>query len=137
MREKREESFDVYKKKGDEVYRKSIQERNPEKIEKFLDKASDFYKLARAHSVGKIDREKANNLLRGVKNDLLLRRGYLRRETLLGLFLASFLLSLFFLSPNLTGNIIGSISYSDSGILGIFFFICSLVCAFVYCRKKR
>lgn len=71
------------------------------------------------------------------RNELLKsHRNYLETRFLLPLFIFSFLASLLFLSPNITGNAIGSLSYADSGFLGILFFVCSLVCVFLYCRKK-
>jgi hypothetical protein len=53
-----------------------------------------------------------------------------------GSFILSFLVSLFFLSPNLTGNAIGNLSENSSGIISFGFFIFGLVLALVYFIRK-
>ena len=50
--------------------------------------------------------------------------------------IAGFIISLFFLSINFTGAVVGSVK-NDFSILGILFFLCGLVGAFVYARNKR
>jgi hypothetical protein len=50
--------------------------------------------------------------------------------------IVGFLGAIFFLSPNLTGNVIGSLNQTSSNWVGAVFFIVGLVGAFIYFRKR-
>jgi len=45
-------------------------------------------------------------------------------------------ISLFFVTSNLTGNVIAGLNQNNSRFIGICFFICGLIFAFIYSKKK-
>ena len=51
--------------------------------------------------------------------------------------IASLFSGLFFLSPNITGNVIGNSQLSGSNILGAIFLFLGLFCALVYFRMRN
>ncbi len=60
------------------------------------------------------------------------------QKRLFGLLSITALLIAFVLvSFNLTGNVIGNISLNDTRWIGVCFFLCGLVLAFIYLRKKK
>ena len=72
-----------------------------------------------------------------INNALLIAQGSLMKKVSVFLFLATFLLSLFFISPIMTGNIIGNMTHGNSNNIGILFFVCSLVCLFFVLELKK
>ena len=48
----------------------------------------------------------------------------------------SIVASLFFLSPNITGNVIGNLTKNDSSVVGVTLFVLGIIGFFAYFRKK-
>lgn len=51
--------------------------------------------------------------------------------------IGTLILSLFFVSSNLTGYVISNISLESSRLIGICFFVCGLIFTFLFLRKKK
>jgi len=80
--------------------------------------------------------EKAEELLKYAKKEGLI--NYKRsglEKSLAVLFIGSILASLFFLSPNITGNVIGSLKTSSSNIVAVILFVLGIA-GFVFFKKR-
>lgn len=82
------------------------------------------------------------NWVKGVKKSMHLRSGELKQTGLASkvsavVCIGSFVLSLLFLSPNLTGNVISNITNSTSNILGAGLLVVGLIAGYFWVKNKR
>jgi len=128
-----------YLKKAKEFYERALKSKTEKEEKYYLGKAKSFYKTANSLSSYPIQKERINNVLEEINNRLSIMGIPLRsleNQILPVLILSSFIFSLFLLSMNFTGAVIGTIKH-DFSILGILFFIGGLIFSFVYARSKR
>ncbi len=140
--EYKDEFFYIHQNEGDEFYAESLNAKEEKKEQNYLSKAFKAYNFAKNFSSNSVENEKIDNNLMKIKNRLRIMgvslKDFKNLESKLPLvfIFTSFIITLFFLSLNITGNIIGN-TQQDFSILGILFFLCGLVGAFVYARNKR
>jgi len=81
--------------------------------------------------------ESKNPLVKEVRNFLKRNSdsGGLENKTMLVVSLLGVVVSIFFLSPNLTGNVVGSLSKSGSNVFGIIMFVLGLLGIYVSFKK--
>lgn len=158
--------YDSYLEKGDKEHSKTSKDKfGTSATIRHLEEAKNYYNSARRSAYSLRQEQVARRRLSDVRNTLsILERRNPRKEKVLGLFssldeklgdlieeikefqksqktlpafiFVSFIFSLFCLSSNITGNVVGSLK-QDFSILGIFFFILGLALTFFYARSKR
>jgi hypothetical protein len=134
-----EEESLTYQMQGEEFYEKSLKAKTKREEKHYLSEAIKSYEHARVLAITPIQKERINNVLEKIKNRLRIMGIPLKNlesKTFPVFIFLSFILSLFFLSMNFTGNVVGT-TKKDFSILGILFFIGGLIFSFVYATSKR
>lgn len=108
---------------GNEYLKRARGLQNPAKRRQVLDRAETSFEKALKSSSNPKFKSALESIVYQIRKSKIIHS------------LIFFSLSLFFSGLSFTGAVVGTAKH-DFNFLGILFFVCSLVCAFVWCRKK-